>query len=362
MAEVIPTTTEIHDSISTSIQVNLPDSNPSLRNSVFDILSWATAEPVSGLHKVQKKQANQKFISLADDEWLDVHGVEYDLPRAKATKSAGTVIITGSEDASVVIGVTIVNQGGTEFLTTESVILTASGTANITVESKEAGIDNNILANAPLFFSNTPAGINQAVVVDSNGILGGTDTQNATQYRESLLFLRQNPPMGGNYNDYIRWTKEALKTATRVYPMSNDQDATIDRGDVNVYFMMDDSYLDGIPQAGDVTIVTNYLNQSDIKPITMQVTALAPTAVPLNFDIQIDPYTPEVEEAIEASLLDFIRNESSVGGTLWLSRINEAISISDGEFNHILVAPVANEVVTKTQISTAGTFAFSAVP
>lgn len=362
MARENPTTKEIYDSEITSIQVNLPDSNPALRNSMFDILALATAEPVSGLYKYQKKQSEQSFITKATGVWLDEHGIEYNLPRAKATKSSGNVTITGSDGSQVIVGITITNQGGTEFVTTESVTLTASGTADIAVESVDEGLDKNVLANSPLFFSNTPAGINQACFVDGDGIVGGTDTQNDTQYRESLLFLRQNPPMGGNYTDYIRWTKEALPTATRVYPMSYDQDAIIDRGDVNVYFMMDDSYTDGIPQAGDATIVTDYLNQPDVKPITMQVTALAPTAVPLDFDIQIDPYTPEVEEAVEASLRDFIRNESEVGGTLWLSRINEAISISDGEFNHNLIAPVANETVAKTEISTAGTFSFSAVP
>jgi uncharacterized phage protein gp47/JayE len=121
--------------------------------------------------------------------------------------------------------------------------------------------------------------------------------------------------------------------------------------------MMDDTYVNGIPLAGDVTTVANAIDP--LRPVTASVTVLAPVAVPLNFTIAgLTPATVAVQTAITAALTDLILREASPGGTLLISHIREAISTAVGESDHSLNVPSTNVVSTLGNITTMGTVSF----
>ena len=62
---------------------------------------------------------------------------------------------------------------------------------------------------------------------------------------------------------------------------------------------------------------------------------------------------------IENELKAFINREREPGGTLFLSRINEAISQAAGEFDHVLASPSANVVASAGGISDFGSIVFT---
>lgn len=359
MTVEIPTVSEIHGDIISDIQANIPNSDPFLENSILDIISWAVAGTASGLYQKMSNEALQKFVTTATGQALEEKGAEYGVTRKSAQKSSGTVICTGQVGAEILAGTKLSSSSGNEYQVTLGIIL-VSGNNDLEIESVDTGADKNITAGATMTFSGTPIGVNQSVTVDSDGIVGGTNLQDDDSFRTSILDKIQKPSRGGNKTDYDFWSKDALNTVTRTWVFSKDDaGSTAVNNEVDLFFTMDDTYSDGIPQSGDVTIVQDYIDQDNVRPVSADVIVQAPTAVAVNFTMSITPDTPEIRTAIEDSLTNFIRRESAVYGTLYLSRINEAISLADGEFDHTLTVPSANVVSSYGNISTMGTITWT---
>lgn len=124
---------------------------------------------------------------------------------------------------------------------------------------------------------------------------------------------------------------------------------------------MDNKSATIIPSAGEVSAVQNYISAPSRKPATAEVTIISPTAVPMNLEIHISPSTIAIKSAIEEELKDLIQREAIPGGTLYKSRINEAISLAKGEFDHILISPSANVVRGFGEITTLGTITWGTI-
>lgn len=80
------------------------------------------------------------------------------------------------------------------------------------------------------------------------------------------------------------------------------------------------------------------------------------TAAPhnVNFTIDLNPDTAAVRAEVEAELRAFLLRDGVPEGKLELSRINEAISISTGEYSHALVSPTADIDIAKNELAVLG--------
>lgn len=156
----------------------------------------------------------------------------------------------------------------------------------------------------------------------------------------------QEPPHGGNPADYVAWALE-VPNVTRAwcYPRLNGN------GTVDVTFVCD-GRADIIPTLGDVAAVQTHIDE--VRPATADVTAFAPTPVPLDPSIRLNPDSPEVRAAVLAELNDFIRREAIPAGTTRVSRLREAISSAAGETYHDLVSPADDVDLPAGQIQTLG--------
>ena len=76
--------------------------------------------------------------------------------------------------------------------------------------------------------------------------------------------------------------------------------------------------------------------------------------------MRLSPDTPAIRAAVQAELADFFARESEPGGTLWLSRINEAISLAEGEFRHVLELPSVDVEASPGVLSVFGDVSFAA--
>ena len=131
-------------------------------------------------------------------------------------------------------------------------------------------------------------------------------------------------------------------------------------GTVTVRFVRDDDGTGSaiIPAAAEVVAVQAHIDA--LRPVTAQVTVVAPTAVPLNFQIQgLTPNNATVQAAVQAELQDLLLREAVPGGTILLSHIRAAISAAAGETDYVLLSPSANVTNTTGNMSTMGTITWS---
>jgi len=112
-----------------------------------------------------------------------------------------------------------------------------------------------------------------------------------------------------------------------------------------------------IPDAGEVAAVQAHIDA--LRPVTAQVTVVAPVAVPLNFTLLVVPNTAAVKTAVEAELRALLQREAEPGGTILISHIREAISIATGETNYTLTTPAADVTHTTGQMATMGTITWA---
>lgn len=113
-----------------------------------------------------------------------------------------------------------------------------------------------------------------------------------------------------------------------------------------------------LPDSTEVSNVQAYIDDPSRRPVTAMFRAAAPTALTVNFDIDVTPNTAEVQAAVEAELRDLLLREGAPGVTIPLSHIREAISIAVGETDYVLNTPSAAITPTATQIPIPGTFTF----
>ena len=130
-------------------------------------------------------------------------------------------------------------------------------------------------------------------------------------------------------------------------------------GTVSVWFVRDGDGTGSaiIPDASEVAAVQAVLDVE--KPVTAAVTAIAPTGVDMDPEIELTPDTTAVRQAVEDALEDLLVREAEVGGTLPLTHIAEAISTAAGETDHVLVSPTGDVTVTAGQLSLLGTITWS---
>lgn len=341
-----PTLKQIESRVQSDIESRLPGTDPRLRYSVLAILARAFAGAVHGAYGYLDWQSRQYLPDTADDENLQRQASLRKITPAPALPAKGSVTFTGTNGVIVPAGAELQRSDGALY-TTDAGATIAAGTATPAVTASLAGAAGNTAASTSLTLTTPIAGANSVATVDGSGLTGGTDADTPAVLRERVVERWQEPPHGGADFDYEAWAKE-VAGVTRVWPFALENGP----GTVTVRFMTDDLTANGIPGAPKVAEVQNHIDA--LRPSTAQVTVAAPVAVPLNFTIAVTPDTTAVRAAVEAQLKDLLRREAEPGGTILISHLREAISISDGETDNVLTVPAANVTHAASEIATMG--------
>ncbi len=336
----------------TDIEARLPGADARLRNSNLNVLARVLAGGEQGLYSFIDWVSKQILADTAEAEILDRHASIWGVTRVPASFATGNVTISGTDGSVIVVGTRLRRSDSVEY-TTNAEATIASGTATVAVTAVVAADAGNASAAAAINLITPIAGVTNAAVVASGGLTGGADTETDAALRLRILERIQQPPHGGADFDYVKWAKEQSGvTRAWVYP----QEGGI--GTVSLRFMMDDTYDDGIPLAADVTAVQTALDL--LRPVTADLTVVAPVAVPLNITtLSITPSSTVIQTAIEAEVADLILREATPGATILISHLREAISIAAGETDHVLSNPSADITHTTGQIAVVGTYPWS---
>lgn len=349
MSFLRPALAEIVARIESDIETRL-NTGRLLAQSFLAIMARAYAGAVHLLYFYISWAVLQLFPDTAEAEFMTRWAAIWGVARTPATFADGDVTFTGVNGTLVPEGVRLKRSDGAFFLTTESGTI-SGGQVSLAVQAVNAGTAGNTAAAGVLVLVNSISGVNTNAVAAAGGITGGLDAESDESLRVRLLDRIQQPPHGGALFDYVKWAKE-ITGVTRAWAESTFE------GTVTVRFVMD-GLSNIIPDSGKVAEVQAYIDSPYRRPATADVTVVAPTAVPLNFTIDLNPDTADIRAAVTESLKDLIRRTAEPGGTILISKIREAVSVAAGENDNIVTVPASNVTHTAGQIATMGTITWT---
>lgn len=341
-----PSLADIIARIKEDFENRLETAGSTLKKSMIAILARVFGGAVHLLHGHIQFMSKQVFVDQAESEFLERHATIYGLSRTAATFAEGDIDATGDNGTTIPAGTIFVRSDGVEFESTLDATI-ASNTATVHVIASAAGENSNTENDVEFTFQTPIAGADSTATVGAADITGGEEQETDEELRTRLLARIQTPPAGGNASDYENWALE-VAGVTRAWVEPSIEGP----GTVGVFFVLDDRE-DIIPDDADVTAVSAHIVA--VRPVTALPIILAPTGDPINFTIELLPDSLDTQATVEQELMDLVERDSSPGGTILLSRINEAISIATGEEDHILTVPSANFVSASGYIATMGT-------
>jgi uncharacterized phage protein gp47/JayE len=345
MAFTAPTLDELIARISSDLVTRLGLSGAVLRRSVVGVIARVLAGAAYLLHAHLEYLGRQLFPDTSELAFLERQASLYGLTRIPAAFADGTLTATGIDGTIVPSDTRWRRADGAEYATTGSATI-ASGTATLTVVAVLAGEAGNADIGVSLTAVSPIAGLTATAVV-ATALGGGADAESDAALRDRLMARMRQPPQGGAAADYIAWALEvAGVTRAWVYPLE------LGAGTVTVRFVRDgDGSL--IPDSGEVADVQAHIDV--VRPVTAAVTVVAPTAVSLDFTIEITPDTADTRAAVEAELANLILRVGAPGAPLLRSQMLVAIGTAAGITDFTLTTPAADVTHTAGQLPTLGT-------
>jgi len=337
-----PTLRTLIDRFRADIRAKTEGGDALLRRSVESVLARAVPGLTHGLYGHLAWVARQQFPDRSDGEyvlrWASILGMTLRPAEAAVSDAAEFSTIGGT----IPVGTLVQRNDGVRYLTTSE--SNVAGVVTVGLVAEEPGLAGNADVGTPLnLVSPVPDVDPTGAVTDPSGIHDGTDVETVEQLRVRVLQRLSQTPRGGSRGDYVRWALE-VPGVTRVW----ETPRIMGGGTVGVQFVTDDELGGPIPTPSKVAQVEAYLEERApstlgraIDGVYVGLVVTAPTAYPIDPEIQVTPDTPAVRAAVEAELLDFLRREAAPGVTIPLSRFEEAISRAQGEESHVLVSPAA---------------------
>ncbi len=324
-----PSLSTLRSRIAADVSGRLLDGSPLRSRSVLSVLVYVWAGACHLMYGALQWYFSQFWIKTAEKEYLERKASTWGITRKAGARAVGQVTFSGS--GIVPAGSVLRNYSGLLFTVDADVSVPGTGV----VTASETGSASNLERGETLTLVQAVAGVSGSAVVVS--MTGGVDAETDDELRNRVLTALRNPPMGGSAADYVTWALE-VPGVTRAwcYPLY------LGLGTVGLSFVCDGQDDSPLPDEEMVRRVQEYIEER--KPVTADVMVFAPRAVPVDIRLRIVPDTSAVREAVKAELHDLFTREAEPGVTLLKSHIDEAVSITSGEEDHLLLEPAVNIV------------------
>jgi uncharacterized phage protein gp47/JayE len=328
-----PTLGDLRKRIANDLMNKLPGADTRLRVNNLRAFSEVEAGSAHLLYGRLEWSFKQLFPDTAESEFLDRWASIWGVQRIPASGATGPAVWTADPGARLLEGAIVQRADGVRYSISASVN-EEGGLITAQLEAVTLGQIGNALPGTQLALLTTFTGVAVQGVVADPGLAGGADEQSDALLLQAVLTRIQLPPHGGAEFDYVRWALE-VPGVTRAwcYPVE------LGPGTVTVRFMMDDVRAPtGIPTPADVDIVAAYIDPR--RPVTADVHVVAPIAFPVPVAIsQLQPDTPEIRDAIFASITQMLLDEASPGQPIYLSQWSTAIGITAGVERFVMDEP-----------------------
>lgn len=282
---------------------------------------------------------DQRFVHKADPSGLSEFAAAYGISSEQPAFAAGNLSVVSTIGTIFSLGTRFIRPDGVVFVTNED-ITTTQPLTSIGVHAEEAGSMGNTVADVGMTMETPIVGFASAAV-DISGIGGGREVENESSLRAKLQDVQRNPRIQGSPSDYVRWAKQ-WPGVTRAWAFR----ATPSAGSVSVFFMMDESYPNGIPLAGDVDGVFAILDEkTNAKPgLIVQAPIAQPIATTLT---SLSPNILRVQRSVVDEVKAMIKRQGKPGTfakpfTFSRSWLDEAVSIAPDEDSHTISLPAAD--------------------
>lgn len=359
------TLTQLVDEAASDINAALPGADSRLRRSGLKVIGQVLAAAAHGLYGFLDWISRQVMVDTAETDYLNRWAAIWGITRKGATKAAGTATVIGNSGSPVTAGSVLQssspNSDPVEF-TTDAEVIVVDGTAILDITAVEGAAAGNLAPGSLLTFATPLPGIATSASVVA--LEGGADAEADESLRERVLERIRKPPHGGSENDYVQRARE-VPGVTRAWAYGGEMGL----GNVTLRFMMDDvnAAFGGFPQGdskpstptGDIATMQDYLDAEAWRPITAEIYAVAPIALPLDVTVEgLVPNTAETQAEVIAEIEDMIFREAVPGGKIPVSKIWEAASIAAGEQGHKITAPTDDVVMPTGYLSVLGVVTF----
>ena len=330
---IVPTLEEIRASILRDYQSYYPNADTSEDSDAYARAS-SLAACAEGIYAHQKWLIKQFFPDTADTEFLEKHAGLRGLRRRNATYAAGKgATVSGNPDAVIAVGLQIKTEDGRFYETTESAVISASGSAVVAVRSLATGAAQNIKTATKGSFMAAPVGVSTDVVL--NDVVGATNAESDSSLLERLLNKIRRPAAGGNKYDYKDWALEVDGVEQAyVYPLRRGL------GTVDIAITADN----GVPSDDTVRRAQEYIDQE--RPVTAKESKVVkPDVTKVNFNIQVKisgVALNDIKTAINNALRDYF-NGLIPGDDLIVSQCEAVINNLIGVVDRRFIAPTANQ-------------------
>lgn len=316
-----------------------------LRRADAEVYARVFSGAAHGLYGFIDWVSRQILPDTSDLEILIRQASIWGVERKPAAVATGSVTFTVQAGAVIPAGTLLQALDGQQYATTADAVV-ALPNATAPVEAVEPGAAGNRAAGENMTLVSPVVGVQSVAMAGE--MSGGADIESEDDLRARLIARIQQPPQGGCAYDYEAWALQ-IEGVTRAWVYPHE----LGLGTVTVRFVRDDD-ASLIPDAGEVATVQAHLDV--LRPVTAQVSVVAPIAVPLDLTISgLTPATAAVRTAVETEIADLLRREAVPGGTILLSHLREAISIAAGEADHAMTSPSANVTHSTGQLAVMGT-------
>lgn len=336
MPYVKKTYEDLRQEILTDYANQIPGADVSAGSDIY-VKASALASALWGLYQRQEWIARQIFPTSADSAELERHASLRGLSRNPASKSTGTVTLTGTNGIVVNAGLSLKTAEDVYFTTTTGGTI-ASGTLDVAAEAKEGGISGNIALASALTVQDPPAGVNSGASAKT-AFTGGADKETDAALLSRFLIVLRQPPAGGTSADYKTWALEVSSVAKAyVFPLR------FGLGSVAVVPLVSGSGSGRIPSQTVIDAVKEHLDA--VRPVTVKIfQVLAPTAKPQAVTATVKAaagYTfAQVKPWVEAAITAYINTLDPLE-VLYKSKLECVISDVKGVDDRSVTVPAGN--------------------
>lgn len=323
-----PTFEQIRDAILRDTKSIWPSADVSEDSDHF-VHASRLASCAMGQYAHQHWIARQIFPDTADSDYLERHAAMRGIYRRNPTTSTGEAKLTGIAGSKIAAGLQI-RAGSRLYQVRFAGEISANGVDRVRIMALEPGAAANATETTAEMMA-APIGVSSDCIVSAEG---GTDGESDASLLARLLEILRRPPAGGNKYDYRNWALSVDGvTAAYVHPLRRGL------GTVDVVITSEN----GLPSDETIKKVQDYID--DVRPVTAKnVAVLKPdiTALTVEMQVKVDGVALElVKERIKVALTEYF-DSLIPGDSVIVSRIEAAISNTDGVIDRELVSPAAN--------------------
>lgn len=326
---------------------SFPGADARSPNSGMAVISRVTGMSVYDAYLYQARLAQELMPDTALD-WLDRHGAIWGVPRGNPQPARGNAAFVGADDIVVPGGVTLTSVTGVAYTTDSAVTLAGGAVAPVTAVL--AGVGGNLAGGAVLTLASPIGGLApQSGAVDLNGLAGGVGIEALESWRVRILSRIRQQLMGGAPADYEAWVQQASPGA-----YLSVQPAWVGLGTVGLLVAMRGPL---VPTPSQLAAIAAYV--APRKPVTAQVVVVPASLLAVDVSLHLSPDTVAIRAATLAALGLFFDQDAAIGGTIFISRLDAAISSASGEYSHERALPAADVAMGATQMPVLGSVIFT---